>query len=43
LINHKQQLRKEASEYLPIGRMVDVNGKNLHVYAEGTGEIGPAD
>lgn len=35
---HRGQLRKEAEEYPPPGRMVEVNGQKLHVYAEGVGE-----
>lgn len=38
LVNHKNQLRKEAKEYLPPGSMVEVNNKNIHVYAEGEGK-----
>ncbi len=38
-INHKLQLRKEAREHLPPGSLVKVNDKNMHVYAEGTGDI----
>ncbi|MFO7882755.1 MAG: alpha/beta hydrolase [Kosmotogaceae bacterium] len=37
-INHKNQLRKEAKEYPPPGSMVEVNNKNMHVYAEGEGD-----
>jgi pimeloyl-ACP methyl ester carboxylesterase len=37
-INHKYQLRKEAKAYLPPGRLVEVNNKLMHVYAEGTGD-----
>lgn len=35
---HRQQLREEAEEYPPPGRIVDVDGQGLHVYAEGDGE-----
>ncbi len=37
-LNHRSQLRKEADEYPAPGRMVEVNGQQLHVYAEGQGE-----
>jgi pimeloyl-ACP methyl ester carboxylesterase len=37
-LHHRQQLRKEAEEYPPPGRMVEVNGQNLHVFAEGGGD-----
>jgi hypothetical protein len=39
MINHNNQLRKEAKEYLPPGRIVEVNDKKLHVYTEGEGDI----
>lgn len=35
---HRQQLREEAEEYPPPGRIVNVNGHELHVYADGAGE-----
>lgn len=35
---HRHQLRREAEEYPPPGRMVEVNGRELHVYAEGQGD-----
>ncbi len=38
-INHKSQLRKEAKEYFPSGSMVRVDGKELHVYSEGEGDL----
>ncbi|UNC93206.1 alpha/beta fold hydrolase [Candidatus Contubernalis alkaliaceticus] len=38
-INHNNQLREEAQEYLPPGRIVEVNDKKLHVYTEGEGDI----
>ncbi|MGM0396104.1 MAG: alpha/beta fold hydrolase [Bacillota bacterium] len=34
-INHKNQLQIEAKEYLPLGSMVEVNDKRMHVYASG--------
>ncbi len=34
-VNHVKILRKEATEYPPPGNMIEVNGKKLHVYAEG--------
>jgi len=36
---HEIQLNKEAQKYPAPGSMVDVNGKKLHVYAEGEGDI----
>ncbi len=36
-INHARRLGREAKEYPPPGNMVEVNGKKLHVYAEGVG------
>lgn len=38
-INHRSQLRKEAKEYFPPGRMVEVNEKKFHVYLKGEGDI----
>ena len=38
-INHLNQLENEAIEYVPPGRMVEVNGKNFHVYIEGKGPL----
>jgi len=38
LVNHTNQLRKEAKKYPPPGTIVEVNGKKLHVYVEGDGE-----
>lgn len=34
-INHKIQLSKEDSIFLPNGKMVEVNGHKIHVYTEG--------
>ncbi|HSM25021.1 MAG TPA: alpha/beta hydrolase [Anaerolineaceae bacterium] len=39
LINHNYQLKEEAKNYHPAGDVVEVNGKNLHVYTEGDGEL----
>ncbi|NSW51342.1 MAG: alpha/beta hydrolase [Anaerolineae bacterium] len=39
LINHTNQLREEAKEYLPPGRIVEVNDKKFHIYTEGEGDI----
>lgn len=36
-LHHRSQLRKEAKEYPPPGRMVEVNNRELHVFAEGEG------
>lgn len=38
-INHKNQLGKEAEEFPPPGIMVEVNNYDMHVYAEGTGNM----
>ena len=38
-INHENQLKKEAKQHLAPGKMVDVNGKKLHVYAQGKGDM----
>lgn len=37
-INHRNQLRKEDSAFVPIGHQVEVNGHWMNVYSEGTGE-----
>lgn len=37
-ITHKIQLSKEASSFIPMGEMVEVNGHQMHVYTEGSGE-----
>jgi len=39
LINHTNQLREEAKEYLPPGKIVEVTDKKLHVFAKGKGDI----
>ncbi len=39
MFNHNNQLRKEAKEYLPLGRIVEINDKKLHVYIQGEGDI----
>ena len=38
-INHENLLKKEAIQYTAPGNIVEVNGKQLHVYAEGIGDI----
>lgn len=38
-INHKIHLQKESSLLTPIGQLVEVNGHNMSVYLEGSGEI----
>lgn len=38
-LNHRGQLRKEANEQHPSGSVVKVNGKELHVYTEGEGDL----
>lgn len=36
-VNHRIQLSKEDESLLPIGKMVEVNGHDIHVYVEGDG------
>jgi len=38
-VNHEIQIRKEGNRFPAPGKMVNVNGKNLHVYSEGKGDI----
>lgn len=38
-VNHNIKLRREAKKYSPPGQMVEVNNKQLHVYAEGEGDV----
>lgn len=38
LINHKIQLSKEEELFVPTGQLVEVNGHQMHVYTEGSGE-----
>lgn len=38
-INHNSQLKKEAGEFKPLGELIDVNSKKVHVYTEGEGDI----
>ncbi|WP_236694886.1 alpha/beta fold hydrolase [Peribacillus butanolivorans] len=37
-INHKIQLSKEDKLFIPIGKIVEVNGHQMHVYIEGNGD-----
>ena len=37
-VNHQLRLNAEAGLRLPLGQMVEVDGSNMSVYAEGTGE-----
>ncbi|QKY71573.1 alpha/beta hydrolase [Lentibacillus sp. CBA3610] len=37
-INHKIQLSKEEELFAPTGQLVEVNGRQMHVYTEGNGE-----
>lgn len=37
-INHKIQLSKEDSIFIPIGKMINVNGHAIHTYIEGEGK-----
>lgn len=39
VINNKIQLKKESNILNPLGTLVKVNNKNLHVYAEGNGNL----
>ncbi len=39
MINHNNQLKKEAKEYLPPGNIIEVNYKKLHLYTEGEGDF----
>jgi len=38
-INHRIQLNKESELLSPIGQMVEVNGHDMSVYVEGTGDM----
>jgi pimeloyl-ACP methyl ester carboxylesterase len=38
-INHESKLSNEAIQYPPPGKVLDVNGKLMHVYAEGEGDL----
>lgn len=38
-INHQRELSREAKENVPLGEMVEIDGKKLHVFAEGEGDI----
>lgn len=38
-INHEYQLKKEAILYPAPGMLVDLNGKKIHVFAEGKGDL----
>lgn len=35
---HQNQLSKEDKLFTPTGKMVEVNGQQIHVYIEGNGE-----
>ncbi len=37
-VKHKKSLAQEADHYPPPGKVVQVNGQRIHVYAEGNGE-----
>ena len=39
MINHRNQLKKEAKAYPPPGNLVNVNDKKLHIFKEGEGDI----
>ncbi len=38
-INHQIHLKEEAELRLPLGHMVEVDGHNMSIYVEGTGDI----
>ncbi|NBH27866.1 alpha/beta hydrolase [Lachnospiraceae bacterium] len=38
-INHQVHLKEEAELRLPLGQMVEVDGHNMSIYMEGTGDI----
>lgn len=38
-VNHKSQLRKEAQEFYPSDRVVEVNDKKVHVFLAGDGDL----
>ena len=38
-INHQIHLKEEAELRLPLGQMVEVDGHNMSIYVEGTGDI----
>lgn len=37
-LNHRIALRKEEKLFVPLGQIVEVNGHNMSVYTEGTGD-----
>ena len=37
-INHKLQLSKEEELFVPTGKLIEVNGHQMHIYTEGDGE-----
>ena len=37
-VNHKLKLSEEDNRFVANGQIVDVNGRHMHVYTEGTGE-----
>ncbi|HKM42596.1 MAG TPA: alpha/beta hydrolase [Limnochordia bacterium] len=38
-INHRVQLANEDELFVPLGRLVEVDGRMFHVYSEGSGEV----
>jgi pimeloyl-ACP methyl ester carboxylesterase len=38
-MNHRIQLAKEDALFVPMGRLVEVDGRTIHVYSEGNGEV----
>ena len=39
ILNHAYLLKTEAEKYPPLGKIVQVNNKGIHVYSEGQGEV----
>src|SRR5699024_1911092 len=37
-VNHKLKMSEEDNRFVGNGQIVDVNGRHMHVYTEGTGE-----
>jgi pimeloyl-ACP methyl ester carboxylesterase len=38
LIYHQVNLKREANQYQPIGEMIEINNKEMHVYVKGEGQ-----
>ncbi len=39
IMNHHRKLKKEAEDYPPIGKLVELTDKKIHMYYEGEGEL----